>query len=109
MKRRVYPLICLKKRKGGFPFLRMSDLAIRCQVRPKLIERFVCLGLVDPHQQNLPAREWLFESETEVRVKKILRLRNDLSINYSGIAVVLDLLERIDELEARIRELEKKA
>jgi DNA-binding transcriptional MerR regulator len=85
----------------------MSDLAIRCQIPPVLIERFVYLGLVDPNRRDSPAGEWLFESETEIRVKKILRLQNDLGINYSGIAVVLDLLERIDELEARIRELER--
>jgi hypothetical protein len=87
----------------------MSDLAIRCQIPPILIERFVYLGLVDSNRRDSPADEWLFECETEMRVKKILRLRNDLGINYSGIAVVLDLLERIDELEARIRELEKQA
>jgi hypothetical protein len=39
-------------------------------------------------------------------VNKIQRLRHDLSINYSGIGVVLDLLSRIEELEARIRQLE---
>jgi hypothetical protein len=56
---------------------------------------------------NKEAGECRFESETVMVVKKILRLRNDLGINYSGISVVLDLLDRIEELEAKIRELEK--
>jgi DNA-binding transcriptional MerR regulator len=76
-------------------------------VHPGLIERFVNLGLVDPHRRDQEAGEWLFESETLMLVEKILRLRNDLGINYSGIGVVLDLLDRIEELEARIGELEK--
>ncbi|UCE51487.1 MAG: MerR family transcriptional regulator [Desulfobacterales bacterium] len=107
MKKRVYPLICLKAKKGGFPYLRMSDLAIRCQVHPGLIDHFVSLGLVDPHARDQQAGEWLFDGEAVKIIEKILRLRNDLGINYSGIGVVLDLLGRIEELEARIRELEK--
>jgi hypothetical protein len=70
------------------------------------IERFVNLGLVDPQSRDQESGEWLFESETEMIVNKIQRLRYDLSINYSGIGVVLDLLSRIEELEARIHQLE---
>jgi hypothetical protein len=39
-------------------------------------------------------------------IAKIIRLRNELGINYSGVGVVLELLERINTLENRIRELE---
>jgi MerR family transcriptional regulator, heat shock protein HspR len=40
-------------------------------------------------------------------LRKILRLRNELGINWAGIGVILDLLSRIEQLEARIRDLEK--
>ena len=49
---------------------------------------------------------YLFGPEVVPRVKKIIRLRQDLGVNLPGIGVVLELLERIDNLEARIRELE---
>jgi DNA-binding transcriptional MerR regulator len=39
-------------------------------------------------------------------VRKIIRLRRDLGLNYAGIGVVLELMERIESLEAKIRELE---
>jgi hypothetical protein len=85
----------------------MSDIAIRCQVHPAQIERFVNLGLLDPCAKDQETHEWLFDNEVVMVVNKILRLHHDLGINYSGIGVVMDLLERIEELEVRIRELEK--
>jgi hypothetical protein len=35
-----------------------------------------------------------------------MRLRKELGINYAGVGVVLELLSRIEKLEARIRQLE---
>jgi hypothetical protein len=37
------------------------------------------------------------------RIERLLRLRRDLGVNYSAAALVLDLLERIDLLEERLR------
>ena len=37
-----------------------------------------------------------------------MRLRRDLGINWSGIGVVLDLLDKIEELEREIAWLRKK-
>jgi len=106
VKKRTCSLICLKSKRGGFPYLRMSDIAIRCQVNPGLIERFVNFGLIDPFTKDQKTDEWLFESEVVTVVKKVLRFHNDLGINYAGIGVVMDLLSRIEDLEARICELE---
>jgi DNA-binding transcriptional MerR regulator len=50
--------------------------------------------------------EVLFEAGTVLLLRKILRLRHDLGINYAGIGVVLELTERMEKLEERIRELE---
>jgi chaperone modulatory protein CbpM len=38
-----------------------------------------------------------------VRVQKAHRLQRDLGVNLPGIALALQLLERIDALEARLR------
>jgi hypothetical protein len=38
---------------------------------------------------------------TEVRVRRIRRLHRDLGLSYDVIALVLPLVERIEELEAR--------
>jgi hypothetical protein len=75
-------------------------------VHPGLVDRFVRLGLVDPVDLNDEPEQWRFERNVVSQINKIIRLRNQLGINYSGIGVILDLLERIDFLETRIRDLE---
>ncbi|NLI32448.1 MAG: hypothetical protein GX422_06650, partial [Deltaproteobacteria bacterium] len=37
-----------------------------------------------------------------------LRIRNQLGVNYAGVGVVLELMARIESLEANIRELERR-
>ena len=48
----------------------------------------------------------LFDSEVIPLIRRILRLRNELGVNYAGVGVILELMSRIEALEARIRELE---
>lgn len=51
--------------------------------------------------------DWRFNSECLRRAKMGMRFYRDLEVNFSGIALVLDLLEQIDKLEKRIQLLEK--
>lgn len=84
-----------------------EEIAVLCETHPHLIDRFVDLGLVEPLGRDDYTNKWLFDEETIPIVRKIIRLRNQLGINYAGIGVILDLLSRIERLERRIRELEK--
>ena len=79
--------------------LSTRQAAARCQVHPELLERFVQLGLCDPLAWDEAGQEWVFASDVVPLVRRILRLRRDLGINYAGIGVVLDLLARIERLE----------
>jgi len=106
MKRRANLPVLLRYTRSGFPYLRLSDVAVRCMVHPSLVDRFVRLGLVDPVDLNDEPEQWRFDRNVVPQINKIIRLRNELGINYSGIGVILDLLERIDFLETRIRDLE---
>ena len=72
-------------------------------LHPELIGRLVSLGLLDA---TFDTRGTPFFSVVEVaRAARIQRLRDDLSLNYAALGVVLDLLERIDFLEAALRSL----
>ena len=75
-------------------------------LRADLIEKFVCLGLIDPIGKDPHTQEWIFPKEVLPLIQKIMRLHYDLEINFAGIGLVLELLSKIEELEARIRELE---
>lgn len=70
-------------------------------LHPELVGRFVRLGLLDarPDAQGRP----VFDVAQARRAARIARLRSGLSLNYAAIGLVLDLLDRIDALEAAQR------
>ena len=81
--------------------LTLDQVSDRCLVHRDLVRWFVRRGLIDPWGDT----EDLFAAEVTARVQKIVRLHRDLNVNYDGIALVLDLLERIDVLEARLESM----
>jgi DNA-binding transcriptional MerR regulator len=90
----------------GVARVTIEELSSCCEIHPELVARFVTLGLLDPLGRNA-AGDMLFDAGAILLVRKILRLRHDLGVNYAGIGLVLDLMTRIDELEGRVRELER--
>jgi DNA-binding transcriptional MerR regulator len=91
---------------GSASYVTLREISMLCDVHPEMVIRLVRLGLIDPVEEEKAEEAWTFSVDTVPLVRKIIRLRNELGINYSGIGVVLELLSRIDALEARIRELE---
>jgi len=89
--------------------VRVTEIADLCNTHPHIIDRFVCLGLVDPAGRDENNEEWIFQREVIPLVRKIIRLRNELGINYAGIGVVLDLLSRIEQLEAQIQVMQDRS
>ncbi len=85
----------------------LTEVAYRSGVHPELIERLVRLGLIDFVERDVDG-EALFQADVTATIRKILRLRYQLGVNYSGIGVILELMARIDSLEENIRELERK-
>ena len=84
----------------------LTEVAHRTGLHPELIDRFITLGLID-YTGNTDDGEPIFGSEVIPLVRRILRLRNELGVNYAGIGVILELMARLETLEARLRELEK--
>ena len=79
----------------GEAFCRASGL------HPALVQRLVALGLLEPQRDALD-RLWFAPAQLVV-VGRIQRLRAGFSLNYAALGLVLDLLERIAELEAAAR------
>jgi DNA-binding transcriptional MerR regulator len=91
---RPYELVI---RRRETEYLTLDALASRADVHPLLVERFVECGLIEPSARD--GAELLFDSAAVPRLRTIKRLRENLGINTPGIAVVLDLLERISALQ----------
>lgn len=84
--------------------LRLDEVCARLGIGRDLLE--VCLrwNVIEPIQAEPEGDLLLTESGVE-RIQRALRLHHDLGINWPGVAVILDLLDRLAALE---RELESR-
>ena len=107
MAERKYFLVQMRGASDFSPYLTLSEVAYRCGLHPDLIERLVRIGLIDYVERDAHG-EVLFHIDVIPLLRRILRLRNHLGVNYAGIGVILELMARIDSLENHIQELESK-
>ena len=78
-----------------------DEVAARCGLHPAIVERFVALGIIAP----IAGTGNRFAPEVTLRIQRVLRLRRDLGLTYASMALVLELLDRIDELETQLRQV----
>ena len=72
--------------------------------RVRVIE-MVDVGLLEPSGNVI--EQWQFASRDLRRLRAAQRLMDDLGVNLSGAALILDLIEERDELQARAAMLQK--
>ena len=80
--------------------LTLDDAAARVGLHPVLIERFVEFGLVEPAERT--GAELRLDAACLPRLTTIARLRSDLGVNLHGVAVILDLVDRLAALEREL-------
>jgi hypothetical protein len=66
-----------------------------------MAHRLVALGLLEPVRDS--AGELWFGRDQLLAVARIQRLRVGLGLNYSSLGLVVDLLDRVAELERQLR------
>jgi hypothetical protein len=71
------------------------ELATAAGIRPSMLARLVRLGVVEPAPED-PEQ---FTVAMAVRLRRMLRLHDDLGVNFIGAAIIADLLERLEQLE----------
>jgi chaperone modulatory protein CbpM len=81
--------------------LGLESFARLAGLHPELVTRLVRLGLLNA--TTGPGGELHFTAAEVHRAARIQRLRAGLTVNYAAIGLVLDLLDRIDVLEAALR------
>ncbi|MFC7381694.1 chaperone modulator CbpM [Sphaerisporangium rhizosphaerae] len=83
------------------PGIGVESFARAGGLHPDLVRRLVALGLLEPIDRC--GDELRFAPSQLVVLGRIERLHEGLSLNYASLGVVLDLLDRIAELEAALR------
>lgn len=66
------------------------------------VRRYLEFGLLEPHP-SAGAGTPRFDPSSAARVARAERLRRDLWLNYAGAVLACELLDRIGELEARLK------
>jgi DNA-binding transcriptional MerR regulator len=70
-------------------------------VHPELVRRFIALGLLDP-ERDATGGPWFGRDQLRA-LARIRRLHAGLGLNYSAVGLVVDLLDRVAELERELR------
>jgi len=71
------------------------------EVHPDVTEQLADLGIIEIHSGHVKARQ-------VSRIQKLMRLRRNLGVNLPGAAIILDLLERMEEMQEEIDELKRR-
>ncbi|HEX7512264.1 MAG TPA: chaperone modulator CbpM [Candidatus Methylomirabilis sp.] len=77
-----------------------DDLALRCGLRPTALEAYTRVGVV---QFNASTGRFPFLAVG--RLRKAIRLRRDLGVDLVAVGIVLDLVGRLEAMEAEIERL----
>ena len=83
-----------------FSFRQLCDI---CQVSPELLSTLVTEGVL--HADGDRPSGWLFTAASVTRVRRACRLRHDLQLDFSGLALALDLMEERDRLRSEVARL----
>ena len=77
--------------------LTYEELSIAAGIRPTVLARLIRLGVVEPARPDSAE----FTADTLARVRRMLRLHAQLGVNFTGAAIILDLLDRLHRMERK--------
>jgi hypothetical protein len=83
------------------PRLSAAELARAAGIDEPLLARLVGRGLVTPAEPG----SGTFPLASLVRLRRMLRLRAELEVSLHAAALIVDLLERVDRLDAELQRL----
>jgi chaperone modulatory protein CbpM len=83
--------------------LGVTEICSLCRVDIEVVNELVNEGVLIP--EGTSPETWRFNAVAIKRIQVTLRLQKDLRVNLPGAALALDLLEELDELRCRLRQI----
>jgi MerR family transcriptional regulator, heat shock protein HspR len=81
---------------GREPVYVISIAAKMVEMHPQTLRLYERLGLLKPARHGLNR---LYSESDIARLRQIQRLTQDMGVNLAGVEVILNLLEKIEELQ----------
>jgi chaperone modulatory protein CbpM len=78
-----------------------NELCMACPGQDVQLLALVDEGVLDPLGRG--PQDWVFQGAALQRARTAMRLQRDLNLGIEGAALVLELLDEIDALRARLR------
>ena len=94
-------VIAMTKRKSKGAYM-ISAVAEMYGIHPQTLRLYEREGLLKPSRTEGNTR--LYTEEDLQRLEFILTLARDLSVNISGMAIILQMRERMEEMQRQIQE-----
>jgi DNA-binding transcriptional MerR regulator len=85
-------------------YVSARELATAVGISEARLARLVRAGLVEP---VTPGTD-VFTAAMATRIRRMLRLRADLGVNFAGAAIIVDLVQRLDHLDAELTRLRRR-
>jgi chaperone modulatory protein CbpM len=79
----------------------LAQLCRVCGLSVEAVAALVDEGILEP--EGTRRGRWRFSADSIRRARTAIRLQRDLELNLAGVALALDLLDRVEELQARVR------
>ena len=86
------------------PLYYISVVAKMVELHPQTLRHYERVGLVVPQRSEGNIR--LYSLRDVDRLRKVNRLTNELGINLAGAEVILNLLNRMDELQQEMEQMQ---
>ncbi len=86
---------------GEHDALSLQEMVEACRAETRWVVELVEVGVLSP--QGEVEAEWRFGAADLLRARRLARLARDFGANTEAAAVILDLLDEIDRLRARLR------
>jgi MerR family transcriptional regulator, heat shock protein HspR len=85
----------------------ISVAAALAEMHPQTLRMYEARGLIEP--QRSPKGTRLYSQEDVEKLRRIQEMTAELGLNLAGVERVLDLEDEIEQMHARIEELELQA
>ena len=86
-------------------YIAWTQLVELTSIQPGEVAELIELGWISPGKTS--AEEYLFRLRDVYRIHKLMRLVKDLDFSFNSGSVIVDLLDRVEELETEVEELKR--
>lgn len=86
-------------------YVAWAQLVELTSIQPGEVAELIELGWITPKKTS--ADEYLFRLRDVYRIHKLMRLVHDLDMSFNSGSIVVDLLDKVEELELEVEELKR--